>query len=346
MKKGIMNIPSVDKLYSNWKKIVAPYKEPSTVKSIYQIFSTLVPLFVSCYLSYLSLTLGPVLGTLPYLFFSLVGGALLVRVFIIMHDCGHGSFFKNKRANQLVGGILGVLVFTPSTQWSKEHAKHHATTGNLTRRGAGDVYMLTVKEYQASPWWIKLGYRIYRSPWFLFTLGAWIHFLIKQRAPYDLPLSAKKSWKSVWYTNAGIILTIAAFSTIFSFKTVMIVYLPMMLVGASLGTWIFYMQHQFEDTYWEKDEGWDHAKASIEGSSFYDLPLILHWFFGNIGYHHIHHLCSKIPNYNLPKCFKENDVFKNVTYLTLRESLRCGRLALWDETKKKMVAFKEIKPAT
>lgn len=330
-------------IYDNWREIIAPYKQANAFKAIFQIFSTLIPLMLCCVASYHAISFASALDVALFLLSSVVGGVLLVRVFIILHDCGHNSFFNGKKLNDLVGGVIGVLVLTPCAQWSREHAKHHATTGNLTKRGHGDVLMLTVKEYKESSTFSKICYRIYRNPLFLFTLGSWFHFMIKQRAPFDVPLKDKKSWSSVIATNIGIVVTFAFFASIFSAKTVALVYVPMMMVGASVGTWIFYMQHQYEDSYWEQDEHWNHAKASIEGSSFYDLPKILHWFSGNIGYHHIHHLSSKIPNYNLPKCYEENESFKDVTSLTLKESLSCAGLALWDEQSNKLVPFAGVK---
>lgn len=324
-----------------WKDIVPAYQKTCVARSTMQVASTLVPFFLLCILSYQLLKLHTLYGVLLSLGGAVIGGALLVRIFIIFHDCGHGSFFKRKKNNDILGRVLGIFILTPYTQWTREHSKHHATSGNLSRRGAGDVYTLTLQEYQQSSLWVKFGYRIYRNPLFLFTFGAWFHFVLKQRAPYDLPFNKTKSWKSVLWTNAGIILAVSLISTLIGFWMFVAVYVPMILIGASLGTWLFYMQHQYEGTYWERDGVWDHLEASMHGSSFYDLPKILHWFSGNIGYHHIHHLCSKIPNYNLPKCFLENTIFHNVTSLTIKESLKCANLALWDENRKQMITFRQ-----
>lgn len=318
-----------------WEEIVDPYKQSSIFKSLSQLFYTLVLFFALCYAMYLTVDNYYILT----LALSVIAGVFLVKIFVLQHDCGHGSFFKSKKANDILGRTLSVLTMTPYAQWAKEHNRHHATCGNLDNRGVGDVTTWTVEEYQSQNWWNKLCYRIYRNPLFLFTLGAFYHFTIKQRFVFYKP-KRMSSWISVMSTNLFMAVLILFFVMWIGALPFLKIYLPTIFVASSVGTWMFYVQHQFEYVYWERSDGeWDYYDAAIKGSSFYDLPKFLHWMTGNIGYHHIHHLSGKVPNYNLVKCYNENPALQEANSLTLWESRKCFSLALWDENNKKMVSF-------
>ena len=265
----------------------------------------------------------------------------LMRIFIIQHDCGHGSFFKNNRLNNIVGSIAGVLTLTPYFLWRKSHAMHHAGSSNLSRRGTGDISTLTLQEYLAMPKWGRMKYRFYRSRFLLFVVGPPILFAFMQRVPPNRHLASKER-ASLIGTNIALVVLSALGIWLFGLKTFLTVQVPISILASNAGTWMFYVQHQFEDTYWAKKEDWDYYKAATEGSSYYKLPKILQWFSGNIGFHHIHHLSALIPNYHLPRVFRENPEFQKVSTLTVRSSLRTATLTLWDEKKQKMIGFADI----
>lgn len=320
---------------TRWQSLVAKYQVPDMWRSIWQVANTLVPYFVLFYLSLRSLEISFWL-TLPL---TILTAGFMVRTFIIFHDCGHGSFFKSRTANTWLGRITGLLTFTPYYRWRHDHAIHHATAGNLDRRGKGDVYTMTVQEYLEAPWWKKFGYRVMRQPVFMFFFGSLIVFVVTQRIPVG---KGKRENASVWWTNLALAVMVTAMCLLFGWKIYLTVQLLVIFFGASAGIWLFYVQHNFEGTYWERHDKWDFFRASVQGSSFYKLPAVLNWFTGNIGYHHIHHLSPKIPNYKLPKAFKENQLF-HVKPLTLLTSLKSLRLRLWDEEKRRMVSWKAIK---
>jgi len=318
-----------------WRPVVAKYARPDLWRSIWQLLNTLIPYFVLFYLSMRSLEISFWL-TLPL---SILTAGFMVRTFIIFHDCGHGSFFKSKQANRWVGRITGFLVFTPYQRWTHDHAIHHATAGNLDKRGKGDVYTMTVQEYLEAPWWKRFGYRIMRQPVFMFFFGSLIVFVITQRIP---PGKGKREIASVWWTNLALAIWITLMSFLFGWKAYLIVQLLVIFFGASVGIWLFYVQHNFEGAYWERHDKWDFLNAGLQGSSFYKLPAVLQWFTGNIGFHHIHHLSPKIPNYKLPKAFKENRIF-HVKPLTLWSSFKSLTLRLYDEKTRKMVGWSVLK---
>jgi omega-6 fatty acid desaturase (delta-12 desaturase) len=266
---------------------------------------------------------------------------LLVRLFIIQHDCGHGSFFASRRANDLLGRALGVLTLTPYTFWRSSHAIHHAGSGNLDRRGPGDITTLTVREYRALSPIRRLLYRIYRHPLVLFGVGPFYLFVIRNRIPTANPFRHPKIWGSILGTNATLAAFVTAMLLTVGGRAFLLAYLPVILLAAATGIWLFYIQHQFEHAYWATSPDWDFHEAALQGSSFYDLPAALHWLTGSIGFHHIHHVCSKIPNYRLRDCFDQNPEFRRVRHLTLRDSLKCAGLALWDEERQLLVAFRE-----
>lgn len=315
-----------------WQKILTPYQVPDLWRSLWQVVNTLVPFFAFWYLMVRSLEF-------PYwltLALSIPTAGFMIRTFILFHDCCHGSFFKSRQANEILGIITGILTFTPFYRWKHDHAIHHASAGNLDRRGTGDVATLTKLEYQALPWYKKLGYRILRHPLFLFTIGATFSFVILQRIP--MPKSGKRERASVLWTDLALAGVIALLIWLIGWKAFLLVQLPIIIIACSVGVWLFYVQHQFENTFWERQDKWSFFQAAMNGSSFYKLPAILQWFSGNIGFHHIHHLSPKIPNYNLPRAYKENPLF-HIPPLTLWRSFKSATLHLWDEENRKLVGF-------
>jgi len=322
---------------SGWKAIVARYQKPVIARSVWQIINTFVPLLALWVLMYFSLSISYWL-TMPLVVLS---AGFLVRVFIIFHDCGHGSFFKSRKANDILGCITGVLTFTPYFQWRWEHSLHHATSGDLDRRGTGDVWTLTVQEYLASSRWKKLSYRLARNPIVLFVLGPLFLFLIQQR--FAWPRGGKREQLSVYGTNLALLVIAIGLSFVFGLKAYLIIQITQMLIAGAVGIWLFYVQHQFEGVYWERRDDWDYATAALEGSSFYKLPRILQWFSGNIGFHHIHHLSPRIPNYMLEKCHKAEPLFQTVKPVTLFSSFKSFTFRLWDEQRRMLVGYGHLR---
>ncbi len=318
-----------------WQAVVSRYAHPDLARSIWQVVNTLVPYVVLFYLSLISFKVSFWL-TLPL---TVLTAGFMVRTFIIFHDCGHGSFFKSKRANTWMGRITGLLTFTPFYRWSHDHAIHHATAGDLDRRGTGDVYTMTVSEYLAAPWWKKFGYRVMRNPIAMFLFGSLIVFVITQRIP---PLGSGRERASVLWTNLALAVLITVMCLLFGWQAYVTVQLLVIFFGASVGIWLFYVQHNFEGVYWDRHTQWDYFKASMQGSSFYKLPAVLNWFSGNIGYHHIHHLSARIPNYNLPKAYRENPIF-HVKPLTVLSSLKSLKWRLYDEASRSLAGWDVLK---
>ena len=322
---------------ASWRKIVAKYQTPSLKKSIWQIINSMgsfVAIWIILYFTVeksMPLTLG----------LASLAGLFLVRVFIIFHDCGHGSFFKSKTANQTIGFIAGLMTLTPFQHWRWQHAVHHSSSGNLDERGVGDVWTMTVKEYKAAGFWLRLQYRLTRNPLILFLLTPLGLFLVYQRFAYKF--AKRRDRYDVYIMNACIVVYFAAMIKIFGFWNFTFIQLTMTGVSGAAGVWLFYVQHQFEDTYWRSGEEWNYTDSAMKGSSFYRLPAILNWFSGNIGYHHIHHLCSRIPNYNLRACHESEPFFQQVPELTLRTSLRSINLRLWDEDTGKLVGYEALR---
>lgn len=324
------NLPTVSKLSS--------YAKPETGKSLFQLVNTGIPFGLMWYAMYRSLGHSYWLTLL----LSIPTAGFLVRLFIIQHDAGHGSVSGSKKINDFVGFCIGVLTLTPYQYWQKTHAIHHATSGNLDKRGYGDIDTLTVKEYLGLSPLQKFKYRAYRHPLTMFVVGPFFQFAIKHRYPYNVPFTWKREWRSVHYTNLALLaVSLLAWRTI-GFQNFLKVQIPVTFLSCTIGAWLFYIQHQYEDTYWERDKNWDYFDASIKGSSFYVLPKVFQWFTGNIGLHHIHHYNSRIPNYRLQECYDENAEFQKVTRLTLASSLKCIFLTLWDEDRKKLVGFRDL----
>jgi omega-6 fatty acid desaturase (delta-12 desaturase) len=299
--------------------------------------STLVPLIASFVLMYWSLSVSYWLTLL----LAVPAAGLTIRTFIIMHDCGHGSFLPSKTWNNIIGWVTGILTTTPYAHWRREHAIHHATSGHLEQRGTGDISTMTVKEYlNASPL-RKFWYRIYRNPVILLGFGPAFLF-IKHRWPTRRIAGRKEVW-NVHLTNLALAALITTLSLLIGFREFMLIWLPIFLLSGSAGVWLFYVQHQFEDAYWRGGEDWDYATAAVAGSSYFRLPKVLQWFTGNIGFHHVHHLSPKIPNYRLERCHRENPTFQKVVTLTLRESIHTLGLRLWDEESGRMVGFGHLR---
>ncbi len=323
--------------HAGWKAIVAKYQKPAISRSVWQVVNTLVPYALLWYLMYRSLAISVWL-TIPL---ALLAGGFLVRVFIIFHDCGHGSYFTSKRANDILGFITGILCFTPYYQWRWEHAVHHSTSGDLDRRGTGDVWTLTVQEYLESSRWKRFAYRLARNPVILFVIAPLFLFLIRERFPGKA--SPRRERLSVYWTNAAILVIGAALTWVFGLKAYLLIQLAVVTVAASAGIWLFYVQHQFEGVYWERNEDWDYVTAALKGSSFYKLPRLLQFFSGNIGFHHIHHLSPRIPNYYLPKCHDAEPLFQTVKPITLISSLKSLNFRLWDEQRRELVGYGALK---
>ena len=319
-----------------WQDVVARYARPDLRRSLWMVINTLVPFFSLWILMILSVKVSYLL-TLALAFPT---AGFMMRTFIIFHDCGHGSFFKSRKANDVMGIITGLINFTPYYRWRHEHAIHHATAGDLDRRGVGDVYTMTLKEYVEAPWWKKAGYAVFRNPVAMFLFGPIIMFVFVQRLPG--PNLAKRELASVWWTNLELALIIGALCWAIGWQTYLLVQVPVMILGAGAGVWMFYVQHNFDPTYWERQDEWQFVKAGLDGSSFYKLPAVLNWFTGNIGFHHIHHLSPKIPNYKLPACHQENPILQ-VKPMGLLFSLKSLRLRLWDEDNGIMVGWSALK---
>jgi omega-6 fatty acid desaturase (delta-12 desaturase) len=278
------------------------------------------------------------------LLLAIPAAGLLVRLFIIQHDCGHSSFFRSRAANDFVGRALSVLTLTPYYSWKRGHAEHHATTGNLDRRGRGDVETLTVAEYQASSRLRKLAYRLFRNPLIMVLFGAPINFILLQRFPTGHELRDRHSRRSILSLDLALLVAVGLPCAVFGAGRVFGTYLPVMIMASWAGNWLFYVQHQYEEAHWERDCDWNFHEAAIVGSSYFKLPPILQWFSGNIGLHHVHHLCSRVPNYRLQACLDAAPELDGITkVITLRESLGCWRLALWDEHRGRLVGFRDLK---
>lgn len=320
-----------------WRAVVAEYQKPNPLRASWQLINTVGSYLGVWVLIYFALQISWWL-VLPL---ALLASGLLVRTFIIFHDCGHGSFFKSSLANDIWGFITGLLTFTPYYQWRWEHAVHHATSGNLDKRGMGDVWTMTVQEYLESTRWKRFSYRLARNPMILFFVAPIFLFVLRQRFPS--PKASQKERESVWWMNFALLIVAVIMSYIFGTFSYFLIQLTIMAIAGSVGVWLFYVQHQFEDVYWERGENWDFMKAGIQGSSFYQLPKVLQWFSGNIGFHHIHHLSPRIPNYNLQRCHEADPIFRDVKPLTFFASFKSLQHRLWDETSKKLVGYRHLK---
>ena len=325
------------KAIATWKSIVAEYQQPNAWRASWQLVNTLGSYALLWYLMYLSLPVSWWL-TIPL---ALLASGILIRVFIIFHDCGHGSFFKSPRANHFWGFVTGMLTFTPFYHWRWEHSVHHGTAGDLDRRGVGDIWTLTVEEYLRSSRWERVSYRLARNPIVLFIIAPLFLFLVRQRFPS--PGAKPRERRSVWFMNLAVAALATGLILIYGFLPWLILQLTVTAVSGACGVWLFYVQHQFEDVYWERGGDWDYTSAALKGSSFYKLPKILQWFSGNIGFHHIHHLSPRIPNYNLERCHRSDPMFAGVKPTTLLGSLKSLTFRVWDEPSRKLISFGRMK---
>jgi omega-6 fatty acid desaturase (delta-12 desaturase) len=323
----------------DWYKSVARYQQPDLRKAVWQLVDTFVPYAVLWAVMVRTVQLG--VSYWITLALAVVAAGFMARIFIIFHDCGHGSFFASRQANTIVGYVCGILTFTPYEDWRHAHGVHHATVGDLDRRGTGDVYVMTVDEYLAAPRLKRIAYRLFRNPLIMFGLGPGAIFLIAHRFAHK---GAKKRQRfSVYLTNLAIAAIIVLASLTIGLRTYVLVQLPIILIGTTVGVWLFYVQHQFEGVYWARHEAWDPMRAALEGASYYKLPKVLQWFTGNIGLHHIHHVRPRIPNYNLQQCYDEVPAMQAVEPLTTRKSLKSLGLHLWDEEQQKLVGFRSLR---
>lgn len=320
-----------------WKEMVARFREPGVWRSGWQLVNTLVPYAILWYLIYRSLSVSYWI-TAPL---TVLAGGFLVRLFIIFHDCCHGSFFKSRKATNILGFITGVVVFTPYYQWRWEHALHHRDAGNLDGRGTGDIWTLTVQEYLEASRWKRFAYRLARNPIVLFLIAPFFLFMVIHRFPARN--AGKRERHSVYWTNLAILGMAATLICLFGLKTYLLIQIAVMCVAGSIGVWMFYVQHQFEGVYWARRGEWDFTTAALRGSSFYKLPKLLQWFSGNIGFHHIHHLDPLVPNYHLEKCYRAVPLFQTVKPVTLFSSLKSLTFRLWDEQRQKLVGFGHLR---
>ncbi len=322
----------------------AQYQDSNNRTASIQVANTLIPFFSLCAIMLYSFSSAYWLTAL----LTPLASFLLVRIFIIQHDCGHGSFFSSRKWNNRVGRVMSALTWTPYDFWRKTHNMHHSGSGNLDNRGFGGIETITVSEYEALSPKLKFWYRIYRNPFIMLLIGTPFFIIIGQRFPDSTPLpfcevkksvTAKQIWKSVFGLNAALIAVFGALGLAFGFTAVLLTYIPIVVGTSWIGGWLFYIQHQFEDAYWERQGDWDYHEAAVMGSSHYDLPPVIQWLTGNIGLHHIHHLNAKIPNYRLQECLDANEELGNLNRVTFLQSFKYSHLALWDEAEKKMIKF-------
>lgn len=314
------------------------FAQPSYARAFYQAGTTLALYAVSIYAMYQSLSIHYGLTLL----LSLVATAAYLRLFMIGHDCAHRSYLPRRWQNEVLGNFIGVLTNTPLRYWGTQHMEHHRTMGNLDQRGAGDVTTMTVEEFANADLLQRTWYRIYRNPWILMLIFAPIHFVFMQRWPFEHNRVKREIWLSIMGTNVGIVVYYSLMIWLMGFEAFLLVYVPVVTLSAIGAVWLFYIQHQFEDTYWERDNEWTYKEATLNGSSFYDLPRIGHWISGNIGYHHIHHLNPRVPNYRLAACHAAIPAFSDVKHIAFLESFARAHLALWDEPGKRLISFAEF----
>jgi omega-6 fatty acid desaturase (delta-12 desaturase) len=323
-----------------WSHALLRYREPSHWRSAIEIAISFGPLAALWAVMWLSYSFGFWWVTL---LLAVPAAGFLVRLFMIQHDCGHGAFFRHRLANDWIGRVLGVLTLTPYDFWRRSHAIHHATSGSLERRGIGDIDTLTVREYLALSRWGQLRYQLYRHPAIMFGVGPAYLFILRHRLPIGRMRGGWTPWLSTMATNVAAGAIVAVLIWLIGVGPFLLVHLPIMLLAATMGVWLFYVQHQFEQTTWATNETWNLQEAALHGSSYYVLPGILRWFSANIGIHHVHHLCSRIPYYRLPRVLHENPELGTIGRLTLWDSIKCVRLALWDERDQRLISFRELR---
>jgi acyl-lipid omega-6 desaturase (Delta-12 desaturase) len=327
---------------SNAGAAVPPTDRPptqSTAASIWQVVDTIPPFIGLVYLMYLLLPVSYALVLLV----SVFAAGFMVRIFIIQHDCGHGSFLKTRKANNRLGRFCSVFTMVPYYYWQRNHALHHATSGNLDQRGYGDMDIFTVQEYLRLSRWDRFRYRAYRNPLVFLLIGPLVVFLIQNRVPLDKTQTTKRQRRNVWVTDLNIAVLILVLGLWIGFGKFFLIFAPILYLAGGAGIWLFYIQHQFEHTYWKRTEEWNSRYAALQGSSFYKLPRVLQWFTGNIGFHHIHHLDTTTPNYRLPKVHQQHPELHDIYTVTLWSSLGTAFLSVWDENQGRLISFREMK---
>lgn len=326
---------------NDWTRILMKYREPILSRSILELVVTFAPFVAIWALAWWLLSVSSWLA----MTLAVVNAAFVVRLFMIQHDCGHGSFFKNRKVGDWIGRAIGVVTLTPYDVWRKTHSIHHATTGNLDKRGIGDMPTLTVREYREKGWAGRAMYRLLRNPVFLFGLVPFYTFFLQHRLPVGLMRSGWRYWVSAMATNAATVVALGLLVWLGGTDVLLFVFLPTTFVAAVVGMWLFYVQHQFEDTVWDHEADWSVQDAALSGSSHYDLPGVLRWITANIGVHHVHHLASRIPFYRLGEVIRDHDILAQSQRLTLWQSFRCARLHLWDEKKRRLLSFSDARSA-
>ncbi len=324
-----------------WFAILACYRKPNLWRSLFEIAVTVGPLVALWIAMWAALKISYWLCLL----LAIPAGGFLVRLFMIQHDCGHGSFFRHRALNDWIGRVASVVTLTPYDFWRRTHGIHHATAGNLDHRGIGDVTTLTVREFRALPRWRRIAYRFYRHPAVMFGIGPPVQFILRHRLPLGLMRGGVMPWVSTMATNLAIAAGVAMMMWFVGVGPFLLVHLPITLIGTAVGVWLFYVQHQFENTVWADGRAWDLAEAALHGSSNYELPGVLRWFTANIGMHHVHHLCSRIPFYRLPQVVREHPELAATGRLTMLQSFKCVSLTLWDEERQRLVSFRDIRPS-
>lgn len=319
------------------RKSVAPFASSDTKKSIIQLINSIVPFIMLWFLSYQSLQISVWLS----LAISVIAAGFVIRIFIIFHDCTHMSFFKNAKANRVFGTITGIITHFAFEKWKRDHSIHHATSSNLDKRGTGDVWVMTVEEYKEATFWGRLSYRLYRTPIVLFGLGPVYLFLISNR--FNRKGAKRKERLNTYLINISIAVIYALLIWAIGWQAFLIIQLPILFIAGAAGIWLFYVQHQFEDSYFENEEEWDYVKAAVDGSSYYKLPKVMEWLTGSIGYHHVHHLSPRVPNYNLEKAHESTPPLHKATTITLKTSLQSIRFRLYDQASRSFISFKEYK---
>jgi len=325
---------------ADWIRILSNYRDPSFLRSAFEIVVTAAPFLALWALAWAAWEFG--YGWLSFLI-AVPAAAFLVRLFMIQHDCGHGSFFKHRALNDWTGRVIGVLTLTPYDAWKRAHNIHHGTSGNLDKRGTGDLDTLTVAEYRALPFWGRMRYRLYRNPLVLFGLGPIYMFILRHRLPLGETIKHWRAWISPMATNAAAAALIVGMMWLVGWKVFLLIQIPITLIAGVIGVWLFFIQHQFEDTFWAADGAWNVHDAALMGSSYYVMPKPLAWLTAHIGIHHVHHLYARIPFYRLPQVLREQATLANASRVTLWQSFKCARLALWDDTQRRLLSFREAR---
>lgn len=324
---------------ASWVAKLKKFEVPSTWRALWQLVNTIIPFGVIVTLMYLSVQAG--YSPLVTILLAIPAAPFMVRIFVLFHDCSHGSFFPSRTANRVVGHILGTLAFTPYGSWQYAHGVHHSATGNLDRRSIGEVWTVTAGEFAKASRWTRATYRLYRNPVFMFCLAPVLLFVLEQRLPYKR--GSARQQRSVWITNAAIVAMLVLSSLTIGLGTYLLIHLSIMYFAGIGGVWLFYVQHQFDPGYWKREDEWHSVDSAMEGSSYYKLPGVLQWFSGNIGLHHVHHLRPRIPNYNLQRCLNAIPELRLKDHLTIRKSLRSITMNLWDEAAERLVSFRTFR---